>query len=94
MMKRKQVLCMHFRFRKKQSLVCLIAVVLAVAMLLLPANAFSPNSGMSAQEAARATADIAARKGRARTHGDASLGTPDPGAVSFAMLMGKVPEII
>lgn len=47
-----------------------------------------------AQEAAQATADIAARKGRARTHGDASLGTPDPGAVSFAMLMAKVPEII
>ena len=45
-----------FRFRKKQALVCLIAVVLAVAMLLLPANAFSPNSGMSAQEAARAQA--------------------------------------
>lgn len=46
----------------------------------------------AAREGAAATANIAARKGRARTHGDASLGTPDPGAVSFSMLMASVVE--
>lgn len=47
-----------------------------------------------AEGAARATAEITARKGRARTHGDASLGTPDPGAISFAMLMARVPAAL
>ncbi|KMY22762.1 dihydroxyacetone kinase [Actinobaculum suis] len=41
----------------------------------------------TAQEAAQATSEIVATKGRAKTHGDASLGHPDPGAVSFALLM-------
>ena len=40
-----------------------------------------------AQAAAEATANISAQKGRARTHGDASIGTPDPGAISFSLLM-------
>lgn len=40
--------------------------------------------------AARATADIPARRGRARTHGDASLGAPDPGAVSFALIVATI----
>ncbi len=48
----------------------------------------------SAAEAARVgaarTADFAARRGRSRTHGDASLGTPDPGAVSFAMIVARL----
>lgn len=39
-----------------------------------------------ATAAAEATADITARLGRARTHGTKSLGTPDPGAVSFALI--------
>lgn len=39
------------------------------------------------QAAAEATANISAQKGRARTHGDASIGTPDPGAISFSLLM-------
>jgi dihydroxyacetone kinase len=38
-----------------------------------------------AQAGAQHTATFTARRGRSRTHGDASLGTPDPGAVSFAM---------
>ncbi|MFV0462491.1 MAG: dihydroxyacetone kinase family protein [Nostocoides sp.] len=33
------------------------------------------------------TAQLVARFGRARTHGDRSVGTPDPGAVSFALVM-------
>lgn len=45
-----------------------------------------------ATEKAEATKDIVASKGRAKTHGEASLGHPDPGAVSFALLMAKVGE--
>ncbi|MCX2730724.1 dihydroxyacetone kinase family protein [Saccharopolyspora sp. NFXS83] len=41
----------------------------------------------AATTAAAATADIPARRGRARTHGDRSLGTPDPGATSFALVV-------
>nr|WSZ99284.1 dihydroxyacetone kinase family protein [Streptomyces sp. NBC_00857] len=43
-----------------------------------------------AGEAADATASIAARLGRARTHGDHSLGTPDAGAVSFALIVAAL----
>lgn len=43
-----------------------------------------------ATEAAEKTSDLIARKGRARTHGAASIGHPDPGAVSFSMLMTGV----
>lgn len=48
----------------------------------------------AASEAARAaafgTAAFAARRGRSRTHGDASIGTPDPGCVSFALLVASL----
>ncbi|HUX69070.1 MAG TPA: DAK2 domain-containing protein, partial [Cellulomonadaceae bacterium] len=48
----------------------------------------------AASTAAEATAQIVARRGRARTHGEHSLGHPDPGATSFALLMAAVaPEI-
>ncbi|AXB41168.1 dihydroxyacetone kinase family protein [Amycolatopsis albispora] len=40
-----------------------------------------------ATTAATGTARIAARRGRSRTHGDRSIGTPDPGATSFALVM-------
>ncbi|MDR2567260.1 MAG: dihydroxyacetone kinase family protein [Bifidobacteriaceae bacterium] len=40
--------------------------------------------------AAAATAEIVARVGRARTHGTHSLGTPDAGATSFAMIVTKL----
>jgi len=43
-----------------------------------------------AASAADATAQIVARRGRARTHGEHSLGHPDPGATSFALLMAAV----
>ena len=36
-----------------------------------------------AEQAARDTAQLAARLERARSHGDKSIGTPDPGAVSL-----------
>jgi len=41
----------------------------------------------AAEEAARGTAEFAAKRGRSRTHADKSIGTPDPGAVSFAMVV-------
>ncbi|GAA1489772.1 dihydroxyacetone kinase family protein [Brachybacterium sacelli] len=40
-----------------------------------------------ASAAAEATADIVAHKGRARNHGDKSVGTPDPGAISFSKIV-------
>jgi len=41
----------------------------------------------AAEEAARGTAEFAAKRGRSRTHADKSIGTPDPGAVSFAKVV-------
>ncbi|WP_224388355.1 dihydroxyacetone kinase family protein [Pseudonocardia sp. ICBG1293] len=41
----------------------------------------------AAEEAAGATARLTARIGRARAHGERSIGTPDPGAVSFALVV-------
>ncbi len=46
----------------------------------------------AATHAAERTADISARRGRARTHGDRSLGTPDAGAVSFALLVAGITD--
>lgn len=43
-------------------------------------------------EAAEKTADITARLGRARVLGEKSLGTPDPGALSFSLLMTALGE--
>jgi len=45
-----------------------------------------------AREAADKTADIAAHLGRARVLGDKSVGTPDPGALSFSLLMAALGE--
>ncbi|QNN82368.1 dihydroxyacetone kinase family protein [Brachybacterium sp. Z12] len=45
-----------------------------------------------ATEAAAATADISASKGRARNHGDKSVGTPDPGAISFSRIVTLLGE--
>lgn len=47
-----------------------------------------------ATAAAAATSQIAARRGRARTHGDHSLGHADPGATSFALLMSAVADLL
>lgn len=40
-----------------------------------------------AKQAAEKTADLTARLGRSRVLGEKSLGTPDPGAISFSLLM-------
>jgi dihydroxyacetone kinase len=43
-----------------------------------------------ATTAAQGTADLLPRIGRARPHQEKSLGTPDPGAVSFALAVSAV----
>ena len=45
-----------------------------------------------AERAARHTAQLAAKLGRARSHGEKSIGTPDPGAVSFALVCTTVAD--
>lgn len=47
----------------------------------------------AADRAAQDTANLRARLGRARSHGDKSIGTPDPGAVSFALVVGTVHDV-
>ncbi|MFV0375015.1 dihydroxyacetone kinase family protein [Microbacterium sp.] len=41
----------------------------------------------AARSAAEGTAELVPRRGRARTHGERSRGTPDPGAVSLALIV-------
>lgn len=61
------------------------------------AEAFDTDAGPAitaaaqvAREAAHKTANITARLGRARVLGDKSMGTPDPGALSFSLLMAAL----
>lgn len=44
----------------------------------------------AATEAAEATASLQAKKGRAKTHGEVSVGHADPGATSFALVCATV----
>jgi len=44
----------------------------------------------AAQTAADGTADLLPKMGRARSHGDAAVGTPDAGAISFALIVDAV----
>ena len=46
----------------------------------------------AATQAAQSTADLVAMRGRARSHGDRSVGTPDPGAISLAMIASAIAE--
>jgi dihydroxyacetone kinase len=46
-----------------------------------------------ATAAARATADLLPRMGRARPHAEKSLGTPDAGAHSFALIVQAVAAV-
>ncbi|WP_127820543.1 DAK2 domain-containing protein, partial [Microbacterium sp. CPCC 204701] len=48
----------------------------------------------AATRAAQATADLLPRMGRARTHGQNSVGTPDPGAISLALIVTAVGETL
>jgi len=47
-----------------------------------------------AHDAAQQTRDLLPRIGRARPHAEKSNGTPDPGAVSLALVIGAVGEVI
>ncbi|WP_022899944.1 dihydroxyacetone kinase family protein [Humibacter albus] len=47
-----------------------------------------------ATTAAASTADLLPRKGRARPHGEKSLGVPDPGAHSFALIVSAVAGVL
>ena len=44
--------------------------------------------------AAQATADLVPRLGRARPHAQKSVGSPDPGAVSFALAMAAIGAVL
>lgn len=48
----------------------------------------------AAARAAEATADLMPGMGRARSHGAKSLGTPDPGAISLALIVERVHTVL
>jgi dihydroxyacetone kinase len=48
----------------------------------------------AAEEAAAATADLLPRKGRARPHAEKSLGTPDAGAHSLALIVRALHAVL
>lgn len=48
----------------------------------------------AAVAAAAATADLLPRLGRARPHAEKSLGTPDPGAHSFALIVRAIADVL
>ncbi|QCR19794.1 dihydroxyacetone kinase family protein [Agrococcus sp. SGAir0287] len=56
-------------------------------------DAWSHAAGV-AEEAAQETAALAATLGRAKSHGERSIGTPDPGAVSFALICTTVSDVL
>jgi dihydroxyacetone kinase len=48
----------------------------------------------AATKAAQATSDLMPAMGRARSHGDKALGVPDPGAVSLALIVERVHDVL
>lgn len=56
----------------------------------LPLRSAFGAAAATARTAAEATAELTARLGRSRTHGERSLGTPDPGAISFVLLVEAI----
>ena len=59
-------------------------------------DSFSAAVGTAAAAAAVAanqTKDLMPRMGRARAHGEKALGVPDPGAVSFALIVERLHEL-
>jgi len=46
-----------------------------------------------AMQSAEATKDLLPKIGRARPHAQKSLGTPDPGALSMAMIIGAIEKV-
>lgn len=51
-------------------------------------------AAVAATTAAEATANLLPRMGRARTHGHNSVGTPDPGAFSLALIATAIGQIL
>ncbi|MET7333595.1 dihydroxyacetone kinase family protein [Nonomuraea sp. NPDC005650] len=51
-------------------------------------------AAVAATTSANATAHLLPHRGRARTHGERSLGTPDPGAVSLAIIAHAVERFV
>ena len=51
-------------------------------------------AAMIADEAAQATAHLLPKIGRARPHAEKSIGTPDPGAISMALIIRAVERIL
>lgn len=56
-------------------------------------GAAAQRAATAARAAADATADLVPRAGRARPHADKSLGTPDPGAFSFALICQSLADL-
>ncbi|KAA9132295.1 dihydroxyacetone kinase family protein [Microbacterium caowuchunii] len=65
----------------------------AVSSGLPLADAWAAAAG-EAEKAADATASLVPRMGRARPHVEKSIGTPDPGAVSFALAMTAASAVL
>jgi len=59
-----------------------------------PLAAAWASAATSAGRAAAATAELLPRKGRARTHGEHAVGTPDPGAVSLALIATAIADVL
>lgn len=57
-----------------------------------PLPAALKTASEAAHDAAAATADLVPRMGRARPHAEKSLGTPDPGAFSFALIASALAQ--
>ncbi len=60
----------------------------------VPLAAAWKDAADSAGQAAQKTRDLLPRIGRARPHAEKSLGSPDPGAVSLALIIGAACEVI
>lgn len=69
------------------------ALVRAASRKLSIADAWSEATDI-AEEAAQATRHLSPRIGRARPHADKSIGKPDPGAVSMALIISAVNKTI
>ncbi|MBT2486483.1 MULTISPECIES: dihydroxyacetone kinase family protein [unclassified Microbacterium] len=52
------------------------------------------SAAVAATDAAAATSDLMPKMGRARTHGEHAIGTPDPGAISFALIVSALGDLL
>ena len=59
-----------------------------------PLRAAWSTAADAASQSAHATAALTPKLGRARPHAQRSVGTPDPGAISMAMILQAVGEVL